>query len=72
MDYQKPMKTLVRDYRALTGDTSNLLTVDGVHMNAAGNRCMAHILLTALGVTPQARAMVQDTVMKEQQAGKTP
>ena len=72
VDYQKPMKTLVRDYRALTGDTANLLTGDGVHMNATGNRVMAHVLLTSLGVTPQARATVQNTVMKEQQAGKTP
>ena len=64
VDYQKPMKTLVRDYRTTTGDTTNLLTVDGVHMNPTGNRMMAHVLLAALGVTPQARAAAQDTVFK--------
>ncbi len=72
VDYQKPMKALVRDYRALTGASDNLLTVDGVHMNASGNRCMAHVLLSGLGVTPQDRASVQKTVESEQRANKTP
>lgn len=68
VDYQKPMKTLIHDYRALTGDTANLLTVDGVHMNATGNRVMAHVLLTGLGVTPQARTAVQSTIIKDMTA----
>ena len=72
VDYQKPFKTLVRDYRTTMGATDNLFTVDGVHMNALGNRCMAYTLLSGIGVTPQARASVQPTVEAEQKAGKTP
>ena len=52
--------------------TDNLLTGDGVHMNAEGNRIMAHTLLTALGVTPEARQAVQEQVASELQARKTP
>lgn len=68
VDYQKVFRDLIRDYRK-TGGRDNLLTVDGVHMNAEGNKVMAHTLLTALGVSPEAQAAAQDEVSKQMRGG---
>lgn len=65
VDYQKAMRDLITTYRKRTGARDNFLTVDGVHMNAEGNKVMAHTLLNALGISPEARAAVQGQVAKE-------
>ncbi len=64
VDYQKPFRALITDYRAKTGSSENLLTVDGVHMNAEGNAVMAHTLLTGLGISAADQAKVQAQVRK--------
>ncbi len=53
VDYTQPFEKLVSLYREETGSTDNLLTVDGVHMNPAGNRLMARSLLLGLGFSRQ-------------------
>jgi lysophospholipase L1-like esterase len=50
VDLNSAFKDLVRAYQKRAGRTSNLLTVDGVHMNPAGNRVMAYGILRGLGV----------------------
>ncbi|RYD20907.1 MAG: hypothetical protein EOP69_01610, partial [Spirochaetia bacterium] len=47
VDLRQPFQTYIDLYRT-TGNADNLLTRDGVHMNAWGNRFMAATLLTAL------------------------
>ncbi|MFI5385731.1 MAG: SGNH/GDSL hydrolase family protein [Fimbriimonadales bacterium] len=69
VDYQKPFRDLIRDYRK-TGAHDLLLTVDGVHVNAAGNQVMGHAILTALGVSSEAQAGAQGQVEKEKRGGK--
>lgn len=69
VDYQKPFRDLIRDYRKSTGATDNLLTVDGVHMNGPGNKVMAHTLLTALGVPKEAQTAAQKRVETEAKGG---
>lgn len=69
VDYQKPFRALITAYRQDTGARDNLLTVDGVHMNAEGNRVMAHTLLSALGVSPEAQASVDAAVANEEKGG---
>ena len=64
VDYQRPMRKLIDTYRRSTGARDNFLTTDGVHMNSSGNEVMAHTLLSALGVPPEARAAVQADVNK--------
>lgn len=66
VDYQKPFQQLVKTYRDTTGARDNLLTTDGVHMNAAGNRVMAYTLLSGLGISPEARAAVQGEIERRQ------
>lgn len=61
VDFKRPFKEMITAYRRTTGARDDLLTTDGVHMNALGNRVMAHTLLTGLGVSPEARAAVQKT-----------
>lgn len=70
VDYQKPFQQLIKAYRETTGGRDNFLTVDGVHMNAEGNRVMAHALLTGLGVTPEQREAVQAKVEQALREGK--
>ncbi|MDX1934721.1 MAG: SGNH/GDSL hydrolase family protein [Capsulimonadales bacterium] len=53
VDLYNSFRRLIRVYREETGGIDNLLTTDGVHMNAVGNRLMARQLLLALGVAPQ-------------------
>jgi acyl-CoA thioesterase-1 len=50
VDLNSAFKDLVRAYQKRAGHTSNLLTVDGVHMNPAGNRVMTSGILRAFGV----------------------
>ncbi|HEY3780770.1 MAG TPA: SGNH/GDSL hydrolase family protein [Fimbriimonadaceae bacterium] len=68
VDYQKPFRTLITDYRKTTGGKDLLLTVDGVHMNDEGNQVMAHTLLTALGVRPDDQAKANQQIHDQEQA----
>lgn len=68
IDYQKPFWDIIGAYRRDTGGRDILLTVDGVHMNAQGNKVMAHVLLTGLGISPEDQQTVQDQVTKEETA----
>ena len=70
VNYQKPFKALIEAYRKETGGRELLLTADGVHMNSAGNKVMAHTLLTGLGVTPEEREKVNGQIETEQRGGK--
>ena len=70
VDYQKPFWALINAYQKETGGHELLLTVDGVHMNATGNRVMAHTLLTGLGIAPAAQAAVQSAVDTDQRNSK--
>ncbi|HLK56254.1 MAG TPA: SGNH/GDSL hydrolase family protein [Chthonomonadaceae bacterium] len=70
VDYQKPFQALINTYRKQTGARDNLLTVDGVHMNALGNKVMAYTLLSGLGITPEARAEVKGAVEQALTTGK--
>jgi acyl-CoA thioesterase I len=70
VDYQKPFRDLITAYRKDTGARDLLLTVDGVHMNPTGNKVMAYTLLSGLGITPEARAVLQKTVEQEQHSGQ--
>jgi lysophospholipase L1-like esterase len=70
VDYQKPFQRLIKAYRDTTGGRDDLLTTDGVHMNALGNRVMAYTLLSGLGIAPEARTKVQGEVEKAQREGR--
>jgi acyl-CoA thioesterase-1 len=70
VDYQKPFQSLIKTYRETTGGRDDLLTSDGVHMNALGNRVMAYSLLRGLGVSPESQSGVQGAVEKEMRAGR--
>lgn len=72
VDYQKPFWSLITAYQKETGGHELLLTVDGVHMNATGNRVMAHTLLTGLGISATAQAAAQAAVDADQRANKQP
>jgi lysophospholipase L1-like esterase len=65
VDYQRPFRALITDYRANTNSADLVLTVDGVHMNPLGNRVMAFTLLKALGVTAKDLADAHDAVLAE-------
>jgi acyl-CoA thioesterase I len=71
LDLQRPFQALIRAYRA-TGARDDLLTVDGVHMNALGNKVMAHTILSGLGVSAAARESVRAAVEKPQAAPVQP
>ena len=66
VDYQKAFRAIISAYRLNAGGRDNLLTVDGVHMNAEGNKVMAHALLTTLGVPPEVQASVDGQIAKEE------
>jgi len=72
VDYQKPFWSLITAYQKETGGHELLLTVDGVHMNATGNRVMAHTLLSGLGISAAAQAAAQPAVDADQRANKQP
>jgi acyl-CoA thioesterase-1 len=56
VDLNTAFKEIVRAYQKRAGRAGNLLTVDGVHMNPAGNRVMAYEILRGLGVPATAIA----------------
>ena len=70
VDFQRPFRTLINDYQRSTGGNDNLLTVDGVHMNSSGNRVMAHVILSGLGISAKDQASVQKQVETEQKQGR--
>ncbi len=70
IDFQKPFHDLIYAYRKDTGARDLLLTVDGVHMNATGNKVMAYTILNGLGITPEARVSVQAAVDTDMRSGK--
>jgi acyl-CoA thioesterase-1 len=72
VDYQKPFWALITAYQKETGGHELLLTVDGVHMNATGNRVMAHTLLTGLGISATDQATAQAAVEADQRGNKQP
>lgn len=56
VDLNRPFRRIIGEYQAHAGTGYKLLTVDGVHMNDAGNRVMAYVILQGLGVhTPDLR-----------------
>lgn len=62
VDFQRPFWTILDAYHSRTGGRDNFLTVDGVHMNAEGNKVMAHTILTGLGISPKGQEAVQAQV----------
>ncbi len=50
VDLNTPFREVVAAYRKHAGAAPNLLTTDGVHMNASGYRMMAYGVLRVLGV----------------------
>lgn len=56
VDLNANFKAIVAAYQKRAGRTANLLTTDGVHMNAAGNRVMAYGILRSIGVPDRAIA----------------
>lgn len=60
-DLYGPMKDVSSSYAKQIGFSDRLLTVDGVHLSAAGNRVVAQALLEALGVPKEIRAKVVTT-----------
>jgi len=69
-DFQRPFRELITTYRRTTGARDNMLTTDGVHMNALGNRVMANTLMTGLGIAPKIRADVQPAIESALREGK--
>jgi lysophospholipase L1-like esterase len=65
VDYQRPFWDLIRMYRRDTGGHDNFLTVDGVHMNSAGNEVMAHVLLTSIRIPPEVQAIATKQVQAD-------
>lgn len=59
IDVQTPLSTIVSDYRKTTGGRDLVITVDGVHLSSAGNAAFANTVLTALGVSAEARAGIR-------------
>jgi lysophospholipase L1-like esterase len=59
IDLSRPFQQIIQAYQKHAGRTSNLLTTDGVHMNAAGNRVMAYTILRGLGVSERDLADIQ-------------
>lgn len=50
IDLNTPFRKIIAAYHTHAGTGHNLLTTDGVHMNADGNRVMAFTILRGLGV----------------------
>jgi|GEM_PF-357791 len=70
VDLHSPFAELIRAYRKTTGNSSNFLTVDGVHMNALGNQVMAQTILTAFGIPDEARAAASAKVNEDIQMSR--
>ncbi len=50
VDVNAVFREVIAAYQRRAGTGLDLLTTDGVHLNAAGNRLMAHTILLGLGV----------------------
>ncbi len=50
VDLNRPFVEILAVYQKYAGRGANLLTSDGVHMNAAGNRIMAYSILRGMGI----------------------
>jgi acyl-CoA thioesterase I len=50
VDLNGAFRDILGRYQKYGGRSANLLTTDGVHMNAAGNRVMAYTILRCLGI----------------------
>jgi acyl-CoA thioesterase-1 len=59
VDVNGVMTDVIVAYRRAAGPHRNVLTTDGVHMNAAGNQLMAWQILRAMGVPEMALATAQ-------------
>ncbi len=70
VDLQTPFRRMIAAYRETTGNTENILTVDGVHMNVEGNRVMAHAILSALGVPDSVRLAAHEAVESQLAASR--
>ncbi len=58
--FEKP----IRAYRAVSGNASDLLTTDGVHLNPAGNELMAHTILRGFGISEKSLESVKDAAKR--------
>ncbi len=70
VDFQKPFHKIIGAYRETTGGRDNLLTTDGVHMNAAGNKVMAYTVLQGFGIAAEDRESVRGKVEEMQHSAK--
>lgn len=64
IDLNTPFHQTVRAYQKHAGSAVNLLTSDGVHMNAAGNQLMAFTIMKGLGVPEKELWEVRDPLKK--------
>ena len=58
IDVGTPLGLMVNEYRKATGVEDKIMTVDGTHLSAAGQRILANTILTELGVTTSVRNKV--------------
>ncbi len=59
IDISPSLNALIRDYRQMTGARDYLVTMDGDHLSAAGNRVVANLILWQLGISPDLRGRVR-------------
>ena len=66
IDLNRAMTDVIVAYRRAAGPHRNLLTTDGVHMNAAGNQLMAWQILRGLGIgeISLAKAQIEGAVTR--------
>ena len=62
VDLQKSFHKAINLYYDPSPAHKKVMTTDGVHLNAAGNRVMAKSILNALGVTPLMRMPVRKSI----------
>jgi acyl-CoA thioesterase I len=59
VDLNTPFREVIATYQRRAGPGQNLLTTDGVHLNAAGHRLVARAVLLGLGVSEAELAAVR-------------
>jgi lysophospholipase L1-like esterase len=59
IDLFGPFSETIKAYQKRAGASVNLLTGDGVHMNAAGNHLMAYTILRGFGVSERDLKMIK-------------
>jgi len=59
VDLNAPLREVIAAYQRRAGPGQNLLTTDGVHLNAAGHRLVAQTVLLGLGVPETELAAVR-------------